>query len=84
MATRWSDASEAALNAVLGDHLDNRDSRLAIDMAFFDRGRRLTARPRRTASRLSWCTAWPAPNTAGPFLGRPTTTTGDAWRGSTA
>lgn len=47
MTKRWTDASEAALNAVLGDHLEAQDSRLAIDMGFFDRGQRLATWPRR-------------------------------------
>ncbi|HEX9298330.1 MAG TPA: alpha/beta fold hydrolase [Polyangiaceae bacterium] len=37
----WGDATEAALNAVIGDYLERRGNTLAIPMALHDRGRPL-------------------------------------------
>lgn len=45
MSGNWIDAAEAALNAVLGDHLDASGNRLSIPMGLFDGGHRLADLP---------------------------------------
>jgi triacylglycerol lipase len=37
----WAGATEAALNAMIGDYLERRGNGLAIEMAFYHRGQRL-------------------------------------------
>ncbi len=45
MAGDWRDTGEAVLNAVFGDHLEQRGSELAIPMAFYAEGRPTTVPP---------------------------------------
>jgi pimeloyl-ACP methyl ester carboxylesterase len=46
---KWRDEGEAALNAVVGDYLDQRGSELAIKMGLYHRGRPLDALPAGTS-----------------------------------